>query len=92
MIYHFLAACGLILLLLRQPLWTAWFVGFVFGWLREQSYEYGQAKQRHLLKDHYRYPTFLDAWWHWQTSHKLWEAAHWGIGGEIGALIWAFAL
>ncbi len=93
---HSGAAFLLLGLVLWQPL-TAGPVGFVFGWLREQSYEWGQTRQLIKIVNEEREkddieplsgkPSFLAAWWDWQTPHKLWEAAQWGIGGLlVGAL------
>lgn len=80
----------LMALVLWQPL-TAGVVAFIWGWLREQSYEWGQLKQQWkdfdnhdiLRPDIPTEPTFLNVWWYWQTPHKLWEAAQWGIGGQV---------
>ncbi len=74
-----------------QPL-TAGLVGFVFGWLREQSYEWGQYREarKTRIKDGWGEVsdlTFLDTWWHWQTPHKLWEALQWGIGGQAAGIV-----
>lgn len=88
---------GLILmgLVVWQPL-TAGPMAFIFGWLREQSYEWGQTRERIKRKINegipFMKPTFLDTWWHWQTWHKNKEALQWGLGGLIASIIGEFVL
>ena len=62
----------------------------MFGWLREQSYEAGQYKEREEREE--PKASFLEVWWYWQTPHKLWEAAHWGIGAQAAAVVAVFVL
>ena len=92
MVYHIVGGFILILLVLWQPVYASGVGGFVFGWLREQSYEYGQMRERQHLGYRIAHISFKQAWWHWQTPHKLWEAAHWGIGAQAAAVVAVFVL